>query len=153
MGRRSKRRFATFALAALLAACGGNGDGPDPTAVDEKILPFVGTWDAEVFTVTSSADATVVDLMENGSFFLNVQPSGGYTASLTFGGIVLTPEIGQITVGGGSITLRPSGADAATSAFTFLQPDYLRLVGPTSFDFNFDDIPEDAQAFIELRRR
>jgi len=155
-GRNARREMTwlpAVLLAVAVAAC-GDDDTPDPVGPDPAIAPFVGTWDAEVFTVTSDADPNIVaDLMENGSFFINVQPSGTYTASLEFGGIPLSPEVGMMTVSGDVITLNPSGADAATSEFTFVSEDYLRLEGPTEFDFNLDGELEPAQAFIELRKR
>jgi hypothetical protein len=153
MRKRRNGWLGTFVVTALLAACGGSNN--PPLEPDQAIQPFVGTWDAEVFTVTSDADPTVVaDLMENGSFFLNIQPSGFYTATLVFGGIPLV-ETGQMSVAGGFVTLRPNAPDSrpATSAFTFLQSDYLRLAGPTDFDFNLDGELDPAQALIELRRR
>lgn len=151
--RREVRWLPAFLLAAALAACGDDGS-PNPIEPDPALAPFVGTWDAEVFTVTSDADPDIVaDLMENGSFFINVQPSGTYTASLEFGGIPLSPEIGQMTVSGDVITLNPNGAESATSKFTFISEEYLRLEGPTEFDFNLDGELEPAQAYIELRRR
>lgn len=151
--RREAKWLPVLLLTVTLAAC-GDDDSPNPVEPDPAIAPFVGTWDAEVFTVTSDADPSIVaDLMENGSFFINVQPSGTYTASLEFGGTPLPPEVGMMTVSGNTITLNPSGADAATSEFTFVSEDYLRLEGPTEFDFNLDGELEPAQAFIELRRR
>lgn len=136
----------------LLAACGGDSGLTEP---DPAVQPFVGTWDAEVFTVTSDADPSIVaDIMVNGSFTLNVQPSGAYTATLIFGGILLGPEIGTVTVNSGStLTLFPTGGTPATSNYTFVRDDYLRLEGPTEFDFNLDEVLEPAQAFIELQRR
>jgi len=71
-----------------------------------------------------------------------------------FGSIPLV-EIGQLSVEGNFVTLRPNAPDTspATSAFTFIRDDYLRLLGPTEFDFNLDGTPEAAEAFIELQRR
>lgn len=137
-----------------LVACGG-GDDNMPFVPIEAIQPFVGTWDAEVFTVTNDANSsTVADLTVNGSFDLNIQPSGLYTATLVFGSIPLI-EQGQLSVEGGFVTLRPNAPDTspATSAFTFIRADYLRLLGPTEFDFNLDGTPEAAEALIELQRR
>lgn len=139
-------------LSGTWVACGGDGvvDPPDEVSAIE---PFVGTWDAEVFEVTSDADTTIVaDLMVNGSFHINVQPSGTYTATLDFGGIPLV-EIGQLSVTTGFVTLRPNDGDPATSAYTFVSPNYLRLEGPTDFDFNLDQVLDPAHALIELRRR
>jgi len=144
-------------LAVMLVACGGTDEVP-PFEVDEAIQPFVGTWDAEVFTVTSEATPTrVFDLFDpivTGSFDLKVEPSGFYTAILVFGGIPLV-EMGQLSVNDGFVTLRPNapGASAATSAFTFFEASYLQLLGPTEFDYNLDGTLEAAEALIEIRRR
>lgn len=139
-------------IAALLVA--GCGDPLPPEEVENpEIQPFVGTWDAVVFDVTSDADTTqVADLTIDGVFVVNFQPSGRYTATLTFGGIPLV-EIGVISVNGDFVTLRPNGGDPATSEFVFSQPDSLILDGPTEFDFNLDQVLDPAQAHIELTRR
>lgn len=136
-------------MVTLGIGCGSDVIVPPANGVE----PFVGTWDAEVFDVTSDEDTTVVaDLTENGDFTINIQPSGNYTATLTFGGIPIV-EIGQMSVSNGFITLRPNGGDPATSAYAFPSPDYLVLDGPTDFDFNLDLILDPAQAHIEIRRR
>ncbi|MEM7417438.1 MAG: hypothetical protein AAF389_18245, partial [Gemmatimonadota bacterium] len=138
--------------AIVLSACGGETI-VDPPDVD-LVAPFVGTWDATVFDVTSDADTSVVaDLTIDGEFVINVQASGLYTATLTFGGIPIV-EIGQLRpTSDGFVTLQPNGGDPATSAFDFVRADYLTLDGPTEFDFNLDTVLDPAQAYIELQRR
>jgi hypothetical protein len=154
MKRRGRRTGWTLLLGVLLAACGGDDGGNGVVEPDPAVAPFVGTWDAEVFTVTSVADPDIVaDLMEHGSFTINVQPSGTYTATLWFGGVQVGVEIGTLSVSGNFITLKPNGGDTATSEYTFLEDDYLRLEGPTEFDFNLDEELEPAEALIELQRR
>lgn len=152
MWRTRTKHLWAFLAALLVAGCGGE----DPVIVDvidPNLEPYVGIWDAEVFEVTSDADPqTVADIMVNGSFTINVEPSGTYTATLVFGGIPLV-EIGLMSASQGIITLRPNGGEPVTSAATFLQPDYVRLEGPTEFDFNLDQVPEPAQALIEIRKR
>jgi hypothetical protein len=155
MRQRRINRIVTWILVAALGSCGGDKGGT-VVDVDQEIQPFVGTWDAEIFIVTSDADPSIApDLMENGTFFLDVQPSGSYTASLSYGGLVIPPELGQISVNGAFVTLRPTNptAPVAASSFTFLQPDFLRLIGPTSFDFNLDGTLDAAELLTELRRR
>lgn len=150
MPRRTLRTMTTLALLACLTACGDDPQGP---VLDPDVRPFVGTWDAEVFTVTSVADPSIVaDLMEDGSFNINVQPSGTYTATLTFGGIPLV-EIGMLSVDGDQITLDPNDGPPASSLYEFLADDYLSLEGPTDFDFNLDGTPDPAEAYIEIRKR
>lgn len=154
MLRRCKSWLGMITVSLALVACGGGGEDT-PFVPNEAIQPFVGTWDAEVFTVTLNADTTIVfDVTEDGSFDLNIQPSGLYTATLVFGSIPLV-EIGQLSVEGNFVTLRPNAPDTspATSAFTFIRDDFLRLLGPTEFDFNLDGTPEAAEALIELQRR
>ena len=150
--RRRERRWLWLGTALLLGACGGGSD----VEVDPAVAPFVGTWDAEVLTMTSDADpGTVVDVLEFGAFYITVEPSGQYTATLVhpLGAAV---EIGQMTVVGGTVILDPSlpaTAATATSAYTFDSEDYLVLDGPTTYDFNNDQVDDPAQAHIELQRR
>jgi hypothetical protein len=149
----SRRWAAALALSVAVGACGDDPIVIGP--VEESLIEqFVGTWDAEVFDVTSTADTTIVaDLMlNNGSFVLNVQPSGGYTATLTFGGFPLV-EIGNVDVSEAFITLRPNGGEPATSSYRFLAEDFVRLEGSTDFDFNLDGDLDPADALIEIRRR
>lgn len=155
MRQRRVNRTVTWSLAAALAGCGGDNGGTT-IDIDQEIQPFVGTWDAEIFILTSDADTSVApDLIENSTFFLNVQPSGSYTESLSYEGLVIPPELGRTSVSGAFVTLRPTSptAPVAASSFTFLQPDFLRLVGPTSFDFNLDRTLDAAELLTELRQR
>ncbi len=152
MWRRWNRWMGYTTVLLVLGACGDDGVEPPVDGTDD-ISAFVGRWDAEVFTVTSDADTSIVaDLMENGSFVIHVEPSGTYTATLTFGGFPLV-EIGTLAVSGDFVILRPSGGDPATSAYDFVRSDYLRLDGPTDFDFNLDGELDPAQAHIELQKR
>jgi hypothetical protein len=144
----------TVALTAV--ACGG--DDPLVVQTDPAVAPFVGTWDAVDFTVTNDADTTTVpaDLLKNGSFTINIQPSGLYTATLVLGALNPFVEIGQLTVSGSVLTLTPTGGPGpcpASSVFEFPDTDTLVLDGPTCLDVNGDGEDEDAQAHIVLERR
>lgn len=153
--RRGRSQGAVCLVAAVLAAgCGDGGGttgGPDP-----DIAPFVGTWDAEAFVVTSSVDPnTVADLLISGTFSVVIEPSGLYTAILVFGSIPPFPEIGHLTVTDNFVTFRPNGTNPCpgSSEYVFSSADYLTLDGPTCFDFNLDGEDEAAVAHLELRRR
>lgn len=152
-------RSTYFLIVAALAACGGDG-GITEVEPDEAIEPFVGTWEADSLTLTSVADMSIVaNLLEvGGSFTINVQPSGAYTATLVFtDGDTTVPsvEIGQMTVSDDFITLDATqpDRDPVTSSYTFLSSDRLRLEGPTEFDFNFDGDADPALAYFELVRQ
>ena len=153
MMMRRVRGWAVVAAAGFAVACGGDA-GPE---VDPAVAPFVGTWDADSMTVTNDADPTVVaNILDFGSFFITVEPSGQYTAAITINGAA-NPEIGQLTVdNANTLTLTPSvpaGRPPATSSYVFLSDSMVVLDGPTEFDFNLDGTPEAAQAHIELSRR
>jgi len=151
---RRRNRWMGWAVAGVLALT-GCGDTPI-VQPDDRVAPFVGTWDAEVFTVTNVADPTVVaDLLLNGSFNINVQPSGAYTATLVLGGLTPFIEMGQLSVAGTAITLTPDRPTdcLGSSEYTFAGADHLTLIGPTCFDFNLDGEDEDAIGHIELQRR
>jgi len=143
------RRAAGVGLVAVgLGACGTEPTGPDPA-----IEPFVGTWDAVVFTVTGDAPPNeVADLLQLGNFWISVQPSGQYTATLEWlGGFA---EIGQLSVqNSNTLTLDATNAPPAASTYVFATADSLVLDGATEFDFNLDGTDEAAQAHMELVRR
>ena len=155
-GTRGRRRHSRvlLAFAALVAVnCGGNATGPDPTP---NAVPFVGSWRATSLVVTSKANPSVhPDLVQEGAQFdLDVQPSGQYTAILTYSGQAST-EIGTASVSGNIVTLVrtfPAPTRTTTANYT-LQGDLLTLEGDTEFDFNLDGTPEDARSRTVLIRR
>ena len=141
---------ATVLWAALVfAACGTSTD----VEVDPAVEPFVGVWDAVVFTVTGDEPPnTVFDVLMLGDFWISVEASGTYTASLEFPGI--PPEVGKLTVeSSAQLTLRPNGGPPAPSVYVFATPDSVILDGATRFDINADGTPEPGQAHIEIVRR
>lgn len=144
--RQRMRGWVGWALMLFVAA----GCGKDAIAVDPAVQRFVGTWDAVDFTVTG--DTIVVDVLTLGPFWISVEPSGQYTATLEFlGGFA---ELGQLSVQNSTtLTLDPSDGPPAPSAFVFATADSLILDGATEFDFNLDGTEEPAQAHIELVRR
>lgn len=140
-----------IAALSLLGACGGS-DSIAVDLTDPLVRPFVGDWRATTFRVTSAANDTLaVEVLNNGSFTINVQPSGLYTATLLFLGTPLV-EIGSMSVSGSSVTLTPRNGPAATSLYAFDGPDQVTLDGVTEFDFNLDGTAEAANAHIELSR-
>lgn len=151
--RRRSGNWLMLAAALVGFACGGdNGVEADPS-----VAPFVGTWDADVFLITSDADpSVVVDLLAFGAFYISIEPSGQYTATLELA-VGAGVEIGQLTVVGSNVRLDPSQpptAPTVTSNYSFAANDYLILDGPTKYDFNFDQVAEEpGMAHIELQRR
>lgn len=155
-GVRNTRRLGFLhllvAAAVLLAGCGGS-DSAGIAEPDPDVAPFVGTWEAVAFEVTNLADEEqVFDVVAAGSFTLDVQPSGFYTAILHISGGQPIPENGQLSVIGASVRLSPSGGTGVTAEFEFQGPNRVELNGPTEFDFNFDGEPEAAAAYILLER-
>ena len=148
MLKKTCRVVALFCAGGAVAACGTDSTGPDPA-----LEPFVGMWDGVVFTVTGDAPPnTVADLLTLGPFWISVEPSGQYTATLEWlGGFA---EIGQLSIQSSSaLTLDPTTGPPAPSTYVFATPDSLILDGATEFDFNLDGTDEPAQAHMELVRR
>jgi hypothetical protein len=135
-------------LAGIYGCDSSSTFAPVPT-----VEPFVGTWDAVVFTVTADDPPhTTADVLTLGPFWISVEPSGRYIATLEFlGGQV---EFGQLTVQTSTrLTLDPDNGPAAPSDYVFATTDSLVLDGSTDFDFNLDGTTEPAQAHIEIVRR
>jgi hypothetical protein len=141
--------MALVVVGVAIGACGSDETLTEPV---NDILPFVGTWEAEVFTFTSeSVPAVVADMMLDGSFTFNVQPSGNYTSTFVFGGIP-SVEFGSMSVSGNILTFSPQSGRSATSTFSFTSPDYLVVDGQREFDFNLDGTLDPSTMHQELRR-
>jgi hypothetical protein len=152
---RSTRLFRLrLALATLLVA-GACGD--DPTEPDLALGDLVASWDAIRFVVEDKANPSrSADLIAVGmTFFLDVQPSGGYTAILTAFGIPNT-EFGRIEVRGNNelIFHREHPGPPRSDAGTFrISGDTLFVTGETEFDFNADGNPEPSRLRTDLLKR
>ena len=148
----SRRWIVAVTVMALLGGCGESG--PAEPVPDPEIEPFVGTWAAVEFVLTSVADPAVqFDILEGGSFTIVVEPSGQYTATLGVEGLpVPSVEFGQLTVEGATLTLAPDGGPIAVSTYVFDGPDRVTLEGPTEFDVNRDGEADDVTALIVLMR-
>ena len=133
----------------------GCGD-PVPTGPDPLIEPFVGDWAATAFVLTSSvSDQVSIDLIQlGGTFDLNIQPSGSYTAILVYAGLGQT-EIGTSSVTTTSVALNrefPTRANEV-SAYQFVGDTVLVLDGDTEFDLDFDGQKDPTLAHFELLRK
>ena len=140
------------AIALATAACGdGSAVGPD-----QALEAFVGDWNASRFVVRSRANPEIApDIISalGAQFTVNVQPSGQYTAILVYQSLPIT-ELGQLEVEGNDLIFHVTHPTPKTnrSRFTFAGPR-VTLVGDTEFDYNFDGVPEPAEATIELIKR
>ena len=133
----------------------GCGD-PVPTGPDPLIEPFVGNWAATAFVLTSSvSDQVSIDLIQlGGTFDLNIQPSGSYTAILVYAGLGQT-EIGTISVTATTVALNrefPTRKNDV-SAYQFVGDTVLILDGDTEFDLDFDGQEDPTLAHFELLRK
>ena len=139
-------------LSLFLVACGD----PAATGPDPLIQPFVGDWKATAFVLTSSVSEQVsIDLIQlGGTFDLNIQPSGSYTAILVYAGLGQT-EMGTISVTTTTVTLNREfpTKENEVSTYQFVGDSLLILDGDTEFDFNFDGTEDPALVHFELLRK
>ena len=133
----------------------GCGD-PVPTGPDPLIEPFVGNWAATAFVLTSSvSDRVSIDLIQlGGTFNLNIQPSGSYTAILVYAGLGQT-EIGTISVTATTVALNREfpTRENEVSTYQFVGDTVLILDGDTEFDLDFDGQKDPTLAHFELLRK
>lgn len=131
------RRLRTATLLPLLSlvtlvtatACDENR----PLAPDESVEPLVGQWDAiELIFTPPEGAGSPVDVMATGAmFFLDVQPSGTYTAYLTMDGATST-EIGRLDVTGNHIVMEADyPAPGRSTGIYQLNGDRLTIRGET----------------------
>ena len=133
----------------------GCGD-PVPTGPDPLIEPFVGDWAATAVVLTSSvSDQVSIDLIQlGGTFALNIQPSGSYTAILVYAGLGQT-EIGTISVTATTVALNREfpTRENEVSAYQFVGDTVLILDGDTELDLDFDGQADPTLAHFELLRK
>jgi hypothetical protein len=138
-------------LLLMVASC-----ADDSIEADPSVAFMVAEWRAVRMIVINLANPTIApDLIRNGAtFYLDVQPSGWYTAILTAFGQPST-EFGRIEVAGQQILFhRQQPAPVRTDAADFrLSGDTLFLTGATDFDFNLDGQTEPAQLRTDLVKR
>ena len=129
---------------------------PVPTGPDPLIEPFVGNWAATAFVLTSSvSDQVSIDLIQlGGTFNLNIQPSGSYTAILVYAGLGQT-EIGTISVTATTVALNREfpTRENEVSTYQFVGDTVLVLDGDTEFDLDFDGQKDPTLAHFELLRK
>ncbi len=141
------------ALVLLVAGAAACDSDPVELGPDEAVAPFVGTWEAEAFHVTSANDASIFfDIADGGSFTLMVEPSGHYTGILQLQGFGPVVENGRMEVESQTVILTPDDGPVATSTFHFDGADRVTLDGVTEFDFDQDGTPDPAEAHIVLVR-
>lgn len=154
---RSPGSAASRLLIPLLVALSGCGD--TQIAPDADIAPLVGDWDAVAFEVTSAENPLIsVDILEQGAeFFINVQPSGGFTTQLSFQGAACT-ELGDLETREATLLMKirvtTCGGGSRTDTATFsVTGDILTLQAGTVFDFDLNGTSEAAHLDAELARR
>ena len=153
---RSCRRFSHIGtlsilfLAAIVACSDSSPLGPV-----EDFTDLIGDWDAHVLEVVHSENASVREdiLAQGATFRINFQPSGQYTAVLSFLGASQV-EIGTARLDGEHLTLYRTvpSPDTSQAILTWLDGDRIRLEGSTRFDFGSDGTVEDAELLTELLR-
>lgn len=128
----------------------------DPTRSDPDVEPLVGDWEATSMVVTSRGDPPLsADLVPLGArFFLNVQPSGQYTSSVTFLGATVV-ELGDVRIEGDrlvfDVEVSPTGARVDTTSFT-LDDDLLSFDGDATVDFGDGEGPQEADMEVTMIR-
>jgi len=153
--RRNRRTQRLLALLLPFALACGGGDG---TGIDDPDEPspagfLVGSWIAEELVVTNSANPDQsIDLIAefDAIFTLDVEDSGRYTAILTGFG-QSSSESGTLTVAGDILTMRATFPEQMTTVGTVRQEGgSVVLEANTTFDFNLDGTPEEAELFAVL---
>lgn len=142
-----------LALLGALVSCGDDSSvDPDPS-----IDFLVGDWNAVRFEIApQGSPGDAFDLLDQGgSFSINVQPSGQYTAQLTFMGVPAPPEIGFIEVDGDELVIqRTTPAPTTTTRAVYEEIASGRVVfsGPSEFDIDQNGTPEAITLEVEIVR-
>lgn len=141
------RHLTTSAMALLVMSACSDSTGVEPDDLE-------GTWEATEAVVTSVADDPTVSfdlIAEGGTLTLVLNADGGYVFTTTFPEEEPEIEIGTYSVAGDVLTITAVGDDPET--FTIARNgDTMTLTGDDDFDFNDDEIEEDATLEITLAR-
>lgn len=129
--RRSVRSAFVAGLFVISTAAGCDDNAVLPP--DPSVEPLVGQWDAIQLVLTpADGGGSPVDVLATGAtFFLDIQPSGIYTAYLTLDGSTST-EIGLLDVGPTRIVMEAQYPSPGTSSGSYeLQDNRLTIEGQT----------------------
>ncbi len=152
--RRAAWLCGVFALIAVLGACGGD----DGVSADPSVAFLVGDWSATHMVVTPDlAPDQALDLIDaGGSFSLNVQPSGQYTAVISIPGFgAPPPELGTLTVEGDEIVFtRTSPAPKTVSRATYeeVAPGHVIFSGASELDIDGNGTADAVTLEVEIVR-
>lgn len=144
----------TFVAALLFSSCGSDTTGPPPETL-------IGVWDATSVELVSKADSTVrVDLIANRDAMvtLELEADNDFALTVAYDGAGPGGPWGfnEVVTGTWGATDILTLTVSPTSQWQFeidLQGDTLRLTeADTSFDFDEDGTPEDADLSFELVR-
>jgi len=142
--RRSRRTPPAILLVALgllaTSACDPNGILPP----DPSLAELVGRWDATVlrFVDPDGLEEPIDALAQGVTFFINIEPSGTYTAIATGGGSAAT-EIGILTYRNGALTLTSQFPRSSVSeAEINLSGDTMEITGGSVLSFVPSGSPE-----------
>lgn len=143
-------------LSALTVGAVACGDS-DPVSPNPEIDFLVGDWDAVRFEIAPNAapDQSFDLIAEGGSFSLNVQPSGQYTAQLTVQGLPAPPEIGTIDVEGDELVIRrttPAPETVTRATYSELASGRVVFSGPSQLDIDGDGTAEAITLEVEIVR-
>lgn len=140
-----------FLVLPVAAGCDAN----EVVSPDASVAPLVGQWDAIelVFTPPEGAGSPVDVLATGASFFLNIQPSGIYTAYLTMDGATST-EIGRLDVGVERFVMQADYPAPGTSDGTYqLADDQLTIRGETETALGLPGTTSVVEVLMVLERR
>lgn len=146
-----------FLGAFLFAACGDDDDGTGPDGV--TVADLAGSWTATQLQFTAADGSASVDLINDlgGSFVLQIQSDGSFTADVSVPGQDPFQLPGSVTISGSTLTVDfaqdvPPFNDFDAS-FTLSGSQLTLDVSDASFDFNQDGVEDPATATVIFQRQ
>lgn len=146
-----------FLGAFLFAACGDDDDGTGPDGV--TVADLAGSWTATQLQFTSTEGLGSVDIIQDlgGSFVLQIQSDGSFTADVNVPQMGSFELPGSVTISGSTLTVDfaqdvPPFNDFSAD-FTLSGNQLTLDVSDADFDFNQDGQEDPATATVILQRQ
>ncbi|NIV94843.1 hypothetical protein GWN42_19135 [candidate division KSB1 bacterium] len=135
-----------FSFTVIMGCDGDNSTGSNGVTITD----LVGTWTATKFEFTNEVDPDQkIDLIQlGGSFILNINSDGEFSAILTVPGESPDTSSGTLRIQNGTLFFDDDSSDDVTAEFTLSRNTLTLTISADDAEIDFDDDGQDDPATL-----